>query len=55
MLFIQDYGKEGQAHDVIMQYFKSKRGIDRARILSKKEKKLEQWVGNAEFARQHEE
>lgn len=26
VLFIQDYGKEGQAHDVIMQYFKSKRG-----------------------------
>lgn len=23
---IQDYGKEGQAHDVLMQYFKSKRG-----------------------------
>ena len=22
----QDYGKEGQAHDVLMQYFKSKRG-----------------------------
>merc|ERR1719348_2628957 len=23
---VKDYGKEGQAHDVIMQYFKSKRG-----------------------------
>lgn len=23
---VQDYGKEGQAHDVLIQYFKSKRG-----------------------------